>query len=285
MSLSIFILLGSGCVAAAALRTILSAHWELINFNRGLKNLPSEGFTEGVVFQGRYESSRLASEFLRLCSHAVERNVLGALNVERATAPLLGYLRTRVNIPRTWAGVLVLCGLLVTLLNLQGSVGALGTSFENLSKHETSVSQSRADQSVKDIQAAMGKIAEGAHDAFLYSFVIVFLAATILGMTLLLNNKVQRCSREFLAWATSTYLEALANRPAAHEMQVEKLGELIGKLVDVAAALDGMAPALNWWRLHRGVPITPDGGRRIAGASRVGAAIRYPIACVKQGTD
>jgi hypothetical protein len=245
MNSSLVILLIALGVATLAFKAILRAALELAAFERGLKRLPNDGFPSGLVFQGSYESCRLATEFLGLCSRAVEKEMIGAVSVDRASAPLISYFRTLVNTPRSWAGVLILCGLLVTLLNLQGSVGTLGASFQSLSTTQTELSQRAAADSVRQIQTAMGDIASRAHDAFLQSFRVIALATLLLALTLVIANRAQRVSRTFATWANSAHLRALVNRPPVQETQVEKLNELISKLADVATGFESLSPAMT----------------------------------------
>ncbi|HLG97810.1 MAG TPA: hypothetical protein VKX49_15965 [Bryobacteraceae bacterium] len=244
MSYSLLILLASGCVALIALWGILSAWREVGEFRRGLRSLPPDRFPSGTAFPSGRESCRLANEFLTLCAQAADRQMLGALHIDRALAPVNNYFRTRVNTPKSLAGVLVLCGLLVTLLNLQGSVGRLGASFQNLSVSQSDVQQSTAARSVNEIQTAMGEIAGRAHDAFLQSFGVILLSSMILWLALLLNNKAQGVCRDFAVWANATHVRSLVERPPVQETQVEKLSELIVKLSDVAGTFETIGPAI-----------------------------------------
>ena len=241
MNYSILILLASFAVGAFAWIELIRTRRELTDFEDGLMKLPNDGFTSTGVFSGRNESGRLANEFLTYCSSAAEAQILANVSAERASAPLGGYFRTRINTPRSLAGVLVLCGLLVTLLNLQGSVGILGESFQKLSTSQ----EDNSPGSATEIQKAMGEIAGRAHDAFLQSFIVILMAALILWRTLQVNNRAQRAMRQLMVWANTAYLKSSAKRTSDQVSQVEKLNELIGKLADVATGMEGLGPALT----------------------------------------
>ena len=246
-------------IALTAAYWLFRGYHELFQLDRGIQLLPPEVPAQHQ-FDGKTQGGRLAAGYVALFSRAASRNMLGSFQVDRAASPLLAYLRSIANLPRNLVGVLILGGLLVTLFNLQGSVGLLGGAFTDLAKSQATTqnppegappqrsqspaSPDTADQSIAQIQKAMGDIARTAQTTFLRSGVVIFMAAVILFVAMVLQYRGQVVSRSFVAWANVSYIEALAARPMDQQAQMEKLGELVDKMGELTQSFAGISEAM-----------------------------------------
>ena len=242
LGLPFLILSLCAALSIVAAYALLKGYREIASFDGALKILPND-VPAASPFNGSTNLGRAANEYIAMFSIAGARNLLGSFRVEQASSPLLAYLRSMSNGPRNLVGVLILGGLLVTLFNLQGSVAILGASFNHLAKSQSSTAAS-AQEEVKQIQESMGGIARTAQTAFISSGLVIFAATLILLVSLALQRRTGISARRFVSWANAAHLEAMSARPMDEHAQIEKFGELIGKMGEVISSFEAIGSSM-----------------------------------------
>ena len=222
---------------------LIRAFANLHSLDNALKQLPKDIPVTNPFNEGN-RLGKAANEYAALFSLCATRNALGSFRVEQASAPVQAQIRILTNSPRNLAGVIILCGLLVTLFNLQGAVGVLGESFSNLASGQMSADQARAEHDVQLIQQSMGEIAKTARTAFLRSGQVILTAAIIVWVSLLLQKKGQRSGAQFTGWANAAYFEAVSARPMDQHAQIEKFGEMIEKMAGMIVSFESVSNSM-----------------------------------------
>ncbi len=167
--------------------------------------------------------------------------------VRRVTATMFSFLRSV-------SGLLILCGLLFTLFNLQRAVGPLGDAFRQLANQQEGASQSHrgtpelgsARDKVNHIQGTMSDVASSAKQAFLFSFCFILAAASTMILVLIRQQHAFASVARFAAWAEQQYRtelpEQISIAEAAHAFKdnAQALGDLTRSFNDLALALEAV---------------------------------------------
>lgn len=157
------------------------------------------------------EFGRLLDRFVNALRRAADSNSLPRFDVNRQATPLIAALRGATTGFRGVAGILILFALVVTLLNLQGAVSDLGSTFHQLSQHERASTGPNDGSAIVDrVQGMMGDVANTAATAFMVSGVTVFGAALLLVLAALLEGRIRKALRAFTSWAHELYAARIA---------------------------------------------------------------------------
>jgi hypothetical protein len=198
---------------------------------------------------------KMLARYFDAYSQAIERHALGAFDVESE----LGEVRRAAGLigasVRAFAGVLILCGLLVTLVKLQGAVGGLKSAFDQLASQQSNMGSSGS--TATQVVGGMSTVASAAHDAFLISFCAIFCAATLLLAALWLHSRAARVVSSFSEWAYSSYREEVRKLPEqvplnvvaaefkASAQALERLTTSFGEMTESFRALEGFAGSMD----------------------------------------
>lgn len=169
---------------------------------------------------------------------------------ERSFARSAGWLRP-------FAGWMLLVGIVVTLFNLQGSIGNLSTAFQQLSPPAThSASIAPPQDRERRVTEGMQHMASNAAQAFLSSLTFVLLALACMIASALLERQSRLLLGRYEAWATDLVGYHLPQHlPLADGSVADKLnqtvigmGDVVEQLRESASALGNLAPLLTSMR-------------------------------------
>lgn len=231
-------------VTVSSILALWRALSSLRKFDSALAGLPRDVAQPGSFDEGN-DLGKAANEYLALFALCAQKQVLGSFSVTNSVAPVQARIRMLTSQPRNLTGVIILCGLLVTLFNLQGSVGVLGQAFDNLSTGQSSSGPLRAEQDVKLIQRSMGQIAQTAKSAFVFSGIVILAAAVILWCALMVQRVGHASMLRFATWANAAYLEALAARPVDQQALIQKFGEMIEGMGQMMSTFELAAASMS----------------------------------------
>ena len=214
------------------------------SFDRSLRALPRD-LPPLSPFDDGNPVGKAANEYVALFSLCTQRGALGAFSVANSAAVVHARMRMITSQARNLTGVIILCGLLVTLFTLQESVGVLGEAFRHLSTGQATSDPSQAGKDVQLIQVAMGDIAQTAKVAFKMSGGVILVAALILWLSLMVQRRGQSSMLEFSDWANAAYMEALSARPTDQFSQIQKFGEMIESMGTMMGSFEQVAASMS----------------------------------------
>jgi hypothetical protein len=187
----------------------------------------------------------LAHAFADGLRAAAKVGSLHVFDVTSRAAALRSRIAAKTGVIRALVGVLILGGLLVTLFNLQNAVQTLGKAFDTLSKEQASASAS-VNGSVSAIQSSMGAIAGSAHQAFLFSGIIIALAVIALIAVTALQRHAVIAANAFSHWANRAYLAAWSEqRPTDETAKIQELGNVIKRMDTVVSVLASLGQSMT----------------------------------------
>lgn len=167
---------------------------------------------------------------------AVRHNCLTEFNLDHQFERIRAALGGMLNPIRGRAGVLILSGLIITLINLQSSVQSLQTAFTTLAEHPPTDGSTSVDVT-STVTHVMATVAGAAHRAFLFSVVFILIAALLLIGVLYVQAKATRIYQEFVEWAHDKYDDSLPFQTP--------LGEVAAKFDQTTKSLTSLAAAFN----------------------------------------
>ena len=185
---------------------------------------------------------------------AKQKKCLHAFDLQQRLAFVRRMPSSMFNGGRSAAGLLILCGLLVTLWNLQRAVGPLGEAFHQLSvQQEAPLSGSSeaqqpddAQRSISQIQNTMSRVASSAHRGFFWSFCFISCAVLIGAACLWGQSHASTTVIRFSVLAESRYREdlpeqlSIADAATTFREAANALGGLTRSFNDVVIALNAL---------------------------------------------
>lgn len=187
--------------------------------------------------------------------HAVERKSLEKFDVDRQLGDVRRAAGSVAASVRALAGVLILCGLIITLFKLQGAVGGLRSTFSVLAAQQSNV-EGASDTAAQVVQG-MSTVASAAHDAFLISLCFISSAAILLLLALRESSRAADVVSQFSDWVYSSYrselnklpeqvpLNVVAGEFRASAQALELLTASFGEMTKSFGALQGFADSMD----------------------------------------
>ena len=191
------------------------------------------------------------SRYLDAFSQAVQRKAVLTFDVDRQLEDLRRAADSISVSVRARAGVLILCGLIVTLVKLQSAVGGLKSTFSNLAAQQSDAGTTV--DTAAQVVNGMSTVATAAREAFLISFCAISFAAVLLLLALLLHSKASHLVSRFSEWVYDCYREELKKVPEQVPLNVvaaefkataqalERLTNSFGEMTNSFGALQGFA--------------------------------------------
>jgi hypothetical protein len=234
------VLLAAGLsFAVYVLWVVRRARREVREFGRAVERLKVGTIPGDDVFASHSELGREGNQFVKRFHLAEEKKWLNRFDCDRAIQPISAAFRSLSGRPRALAGVLILAGLIVTLLNLQFSVHHLGSAF-----HELSLRASDNPSAV--VQQAMGGIAESAQRAFLYSAIFMSSAAFVLLLAIRLHRFGSAALLGLARWASQTHDKLVMDLPTADlDSVIVRLSGTVGRMDDAVTKLEEFGEAIS----------------------------------------
>jgi phage shock protein A len=186
MSLVIYVGFGIVAVFAIFMRKVPG----YLRFKSDTEKLASLTNEEGSVdlvapkslFSGGSELEKAANGVLGNMVEAHERGLLQGYDINNSLKPLREAGSRVSSYVRTFAGIVIILGLLVTLFNLRASVGHLKSVFDNMkgASAQTNGPAAGSEEQVDALQNGMAGIANSATLAFGISAVFISFACELL---------------------------------------------------------------------------------------------------------
>ena len=238
---------------------VISKVTDLVFANRHLRQLESLGTSDAALDSaGSPKCVGPVSRALTLYGNAFVESRrarwLPQFSVDQHLANVRATPSATVLPLKAVAGVMILCGLLFTLLQLQGAVTNLGTAFDSLATgqevhtSEDTLPQGTGvdDQQQFVIKSTMAKVAGAAGSAFRVSLIFIFLAAVLLAMSIVLQFSASRVVQRYSSWAYGAYNSALPMQlPVSQTDAAARLADSLKALDKLVVAFDGVATKLN----------------------------------------
>lgn len=208
-----------------------------------------------------------AAEARSLSSFSVENNLGG---VRRAGAAVSGWRRPL-------AGMMLLLGLVVTLINLQSSVGSLGKSFQDFGVGGNIAQQHRADRPLNgteiekdggatdgvagsqslhrradDVRNGMAAVATSASQAFFFGLGFILIALTSMAGASFLESRARMLTTSIQEFADKLYQTMLPMQSANLDMASRALADaskglerVVSRLGNVATEIANLGPMVQ----------------------------------------
>jgi hypothetical protein len=233
-----------GFLGLYVLWVVLRSLGDVRRFRIGVTKLERGKTPEGDLFKSNSTLGGHANQFLQQFRDASDRNRLNRFDCERTLQPINTAFRSLSARPRALAGVLILAGLLITLFNLQFSVGRLGSVFNQLSSQVSQGPEASAPGS--SVEQAMAGIADSARNAFLYSALVMSIAAIVLLLAVRVHRSGSAALLEFARWASDTQDDLLASVvPTDLDSTVARMSATVDRLDHMIAAVGEFGNAIS----------------------------------------
>lgn len=227
-----------------------------INAARAYADSLKQGAATPQVDPARFPLTTAMATYVLDFDAAREKRALQSLNVQERLKSLRGVAVSLFSFRRSVAGLLVLAGLLLTLLNLSLSVGPLGEAFRKLGEDQRVIKSSSAipepnsdsaSQQAETIETSMSKVVIAAQRGFLFSMVAILAAFSLLCQVLWAQSRVLIAVARFGAWAEDAFRDALPEQISggvgalAIKRDDDGISDLIRVLTDLKFSLGTLA--------------------------------------------
>lgn len=185
------------------------------------------------------ESALIASlrGHLRSMKRAASAKALSAFNTEAGLRAFAGASIDRVSQVRAMSGIVLIFGLIITLVNLQGAVGSLNKVLEEGQSGTSHASVKALDPTA--LQMGMQGIAASATHAFRYSAVAIGMAAILLIIAAWQASQVQNLNRRLaLATADITAIATVEETKASPDQALANLSEAVNQFSELTRVFE-----------------------------------------------
>ncbi len=236
-----FVLIPAVILLVRDFRDIICARLYITSLQNG-QHSEISGFSFSKSIRRFVSAYTVARDRIMLQSFGLEEHLA---DVRRSAGSIAGEVRAL-------AGVLILCGLIITLMNLQSAVGGLRDTFSELAAQQ--VASTSGDDTAAKVVGGMGIVAGAASTAFSISFMMISSAAVLLLLGLLIRTWALHLANSFSGWAheslaadlpIQTPLNVVAAEFRASSQALERLTTSFNEMTESFGALQGFADSMD----------------------------------------